>query len=444
VKAGKRGVVLAALFTLGIVSSLVATGPAGAVTPTVLTSGTAVTNVAGAADTEALYQLDVPAGNDVLTFQMSGGTGDADLFVRFGDIPTIDTYDCRPYLDGNNETCTFNAPAAGTWYVMVHGFSDFAGITLKGTYQQMPDFSIDVAPNAGSTPANTSVTATVSTTAVSGTANIALSASGLPTGATATFSPATVKAGSSSTMTITTTAATPTDTYPITITGTAGPKTHSVGYSLTVVDDLVTPLATGVPVTGIAGATGSDQLWRFDLPSGNNVLIFATSGGTGDVDLYARRGALPTTLAYDCRSHTHGNNESCVIDNPVAGRWYVMVHGYADFTDVSLTASYMNITALQNKKAIKDSGAAGSSKLWKISVPTGQKKLDIKLSGGTGHADLYVSYAKIPTTTVSDCHPARVGTREECVFTAPKAGGYYVLLNGAAAYNTVQLVAKFA
>ena len=35
-----------------------------------------------------------------------GGTGDADMYVRSGSQPTTSTYNCRPYLSGNNETCT--------------------------------------------------------------------------------------------------------------------------------------------------------------------------------------------------------------------------------------------------------------------------------------------------------------------------------------------------
>ena len=36
---------------------------------------------------------------------MMTGTGDADLYVRFGATPTASTYDCRPYLDGATEKC---------------------------------------------------------------------------------------------------------------------------------------------------------------------------------------------------------------------------------------------------------------------------------------------------------------------------------------------------
>ena len=35
---------------------------------------------------------------------MAGGSGDADLYVRYGSQPTTSSYTCRPYLNGNNET----------------------------------------------------------------------------------------------------------------------------------------------------------------------------------------------------------------------------------------------------------------------------------------------------------------------------------------------------
>jgi hypothetical protein len=63
---------------------------------------------------------------------------------------------------------------------------------------------------------------------------VSLSASGLPTGATASFSPTSVTAGASSTLTIATTAATPAGTYPISIAGTSASATHSTTYTLTV------------------------------------------------------------------------------------------------------------------------------------------------------------------------------------------------------------------
>ncbi len=67
------------------------------------------------------------------------------------------------------------------------------------------DFSISVSPTSGSTAAGGSVNATVNTATTSGNAQtVSLSASGLPTGASASFNPASVTSGGSSSMTITT------------------------------------------------------------------------------------------------------------------------------------------------------------------------------------------------------------------------------------------------
>src|SRR5690606_18608558 len=135
--------------------------------------------------------------------------GDADLYVRSGSAPTTTSYDCRPYQSGNNETCTFAAPTAGTYHVMVRGYSAFSGVTLTANY--------------------------------------------------------TVSSGGGSV------------------------------------------LASGVPVTGLSGAANSTRSWTIVVPSGRSSLSIAMSGGTGDADLYVRRGSAPTTSTYDCRPYLSGN-----------------------------------------------------------------------------------------------------------------------------------------
>src|SRR5262249_22350798 len=83
------------------------------------------------------------------------------------------------------------------------------------------DFSLTVSPSSASVTAGGSVTTPVSTAVTSGSAQtVNLSASGLPTGASATFNPTSVTAGNSSTLTISTSASTPAGTYTVTITGT--------------------------------------------------------------------------------------------------------------------------------------------------------------------------------------------------------------------------------
>jgi PKD repeat protein len=101
---------------------------------TVLTKGVPVTGLAAAAGASLNYTMVVPAGSTNLTFTISGGTGDADLYVKFGSAPTDTVYDCRPYLGGNAETCTFAAPSAGTYFVRLKAFSTFSGVSLVGNY----------------------------------------------------------------------------------------------------------------------------------------------------------------------------------------------------------------------------------------------------------------------------------------------------------------------
>src|SRR5207253_9008400 len=97
------------------------------------------------------------------------------------------------------------------------------------------DFSIAANPSSLSITQGSSGTSTMSTAVTSGTAQpVALSASGLPSGATASFNPASVSSGGSSTLTIATPASTPTGTSTVTVTGTGTSATHSTTVSLTV------------------------------------------------------------------------------------------------------------------------------------------------------------------------------------------------------------------
>jgi hypothetical protein len=97
------------------------------------------------------------------------------------------------------------------------------------------DFSVGVTPPSQSVTPGGTATYTVQTTVVSGSpGNVTLSASGLPAGANATFSPNPVAAGGNSTLTITTAPTTPTGTSTVTVTGTAGGGTRTASAGLTV------------------------------------------------------------------------------------------------------------------------------------------------------------------------------------------------------------------
>jgi hypothetical protein len=75
----------------------------------------------------------VTAGSP-LNVAIGGATasGDPDLYVRFNGPASINSYDCRPFLDGAVESCALTAPANATRaFVMVRGYAQGAyGLTV--------------------------------------------------------------------------------------------------------------------------------------------------------------------------------------------------------------------------------------------------------------------------------------------------------------------------
>jgi serine protease len=101
-----------------------------------------------------------------------------------------------------------------------------------------------------------------------------------------------------------------------------------------------TVLGNGVPLTGQSGAAGSSQYYTVQVPAGASNLVIASSGGSGDADLYVRAGSQPTTSTYDCRPYKSGNAESCTFATPTAGTYHVMLNAYAAYSGVTLQASW--------------------------------------------------------------------------------------------------------
>jgi hypothetical protein len=123
-------------------------------TGNVLQNGVPVSGISGTTGSQQFWTMNVPQGASNLQFQTSGGTGDADLYVRFSSAPTTSTYDCGPVTGDNNEICSFASPAVGTWHVMIDGYASYSGATLIGSYQTSPTCNSisDVEPNGAANP----------------------------------------------------------------------------------------------------------------------------------------------------------------------------------------------------------------------------------------------------------------------------------------------------
>jgi Zn-dependent metalloprotease len=100
---------------------------------------------------------------------------------------------------------------------------------------QNNDFSMGLNPTTGTVQPGASVSTTVVTNITTGTAqSVTLSASGLPAGVTASFSPATVQSGQSSTLTLSATASATPGAATVVVKGQGTTLSHTVDYALNV------------------------------------------------------------------------------------------------------------------------------------------------------------------------------------------------------------------
>jgi hypothetical protein len=218
--------------------------------------------------------------------------------------------------------------------------------TIVSEAAPSPDFSMSTSPASGSATQGGSATATISTAATGGdTESVALSASGLPSGVTASFSPTSVTAGGSSTLTIATGASTPTGTYPITVTGTGTAHTHTTTYTLTVTAPVTNDFSISVsPASGsvtqgssttasvsTAVASGTAQTVTFSatgVPTGATATFSPTSAtaGSGSTLTIATAATTPTgnyTInvvgTYPGGSPTHSASYTLTVTAPSTG-----------------------------------------------------------------------------------------------------------------------------
>jgi hypothetical protein len=140
-------------------------------------------------------------------------------------------------------TLTLNTSTSATarnYFPLITAFSanrlhDFQGTLTLSTSSTTPDFTISATPASQTIVAGNNTSYTVSTSAQNGfTGTVALSVSGLSSGASASFNPASINGSGSSTLNVTTTASTATGTDTLAITGASGSLSHATNVTLVV------------------------------------------------------------------------------------------------------------------------------------------------------------------------------------------------------------------
>ena len=255
-----------------------------------------------------------------------------------------------------------------------------------------PDFSLSASPTSLSIATGSSGTSTITITPKNGfTGSVTLSASGMPTGVTASFGTNPTTATSVLTLTASSTATLGTST--ITITGTSGALTHTTTVALTV-STTVTPdfslSASPNTLTIAQGSSGS-----------STVTVTPQSGFTGSVNLSAS--GLPTgvTAAFGTNptmttsvltltaSTTATSGMSTVTITGISG---ALTHT----TTVALTVSGSTLTAAPTMLSFNYTTGSPTPAAQPISVTATPTKLAFtaSVSGGT-----WLSAAPLSGTT---------------------------------------------
>lgn len=89
----------------------------------------------GLAGSSQFFTVNVPSGATNLVVQLSGGTPDADLFVKAGQAVSQSNFDCASQVLGNEELCSFSSPSPSTYNILVYGYRSYTGATLTASYR---------------------------------------------------------------------------------------------------------------------------------------------------------------------------------------------------------------------------------------------------------------------------------------------------------------------
>jgi len=303
----------------------------------------------------------------ISTAVAAGGAQSIDLSAAGLPAGATATFDPATITAGGSSTLTISTDAAtptGPFDITVTATGASATHTTNVALTVDPaisdDFSIAADPTSVTVTAGDSGTSTVSTAVTSGNAqSVDVSISGLPVGATADFSPASLTAGGSSTLTLSSDTTTAPGSYDLVITGTGPSATHTTPVTLVVNAPVANDFSViANPTSGsvTAGAStdasidtaitsGNAQtisLSATGLPSGttasfspNSISAGASATLTLATSSFTPAGAYTVTITATGSSQTHTTTYSLTVNAPIANDFSVT----ANPTSGSVTAS---------------------------------------------------------------------------------------------------------
>jgi len=324
-----------------------------------------------------------------------------------------------PSVSAGTHTYTASFPGNSTYAQLYFGK---VTVTASGSG---PDFSISASPSSQTVTAGAGASYTATVAPVNGfTGTVNLSVSGLPSGATGSFNPASVAGSGNSTLSVATSSTTAAGTYTLTITGTSGNLTHSTTVTL-VVNAAATPDFTlsatpssqtvtagngssyTTTISAVNGFTGSVNFSVSGLPSGATGSFNPTSvAGSGSSTLSVSTssttpaGTYTLTITGTSGSLTHSTTVTLVVNAPTAGDFSITGTPSSQTVTEGGTSSTTYTTTIT-----ATNGFTGTVSLSVSGLPSGVTGTFNPTSvAGSGHSTLSVSASsqgKVGTYTLT-------------------------------------------
>ena len=377
-----------------------------------------------------------PAGTASATLSVTGKNSfNGSVNLSVSGLPSGVTAVFSPASASTTTTSkvTFTATSsvtAGTYPLTITGTSGSLTSTAQiGLTAVVPSFSLSASPANLNVPQASSASSTISVSGQNGfSGSVSLSASGLPSGVTAAFSPATASTTTKSKVTFTATSSVPAGSYPVTINGTSGSLSASTQIGLTVVVPSFSLSASSASITAPQGGSASSTV----SVSGQNLF-------SGSVSLSASGLPSGVTAAFSpatATTTTASKVRFTVSSSVAAGSYPITITGASG--SLSGTAQ-IGLTVVVPSFSLSASATTlntpqGSSASSTISV-NGQNLFsgNVSLSASGLPSGVTAVFSPASTTNVSTVTFAATGTAT--------AGTFTVAVNGVSGSltNTVSL-----
>jgi subtilisin family serine protease/subtilisin-like proprotein convertase family protein len=212
--------------------------------------------------------------------------------------------------------------------------------------------------------------------------------------------------------------------------GIFNPNATAVTFTYQVDFDIIT-LTNGIPFTDVLPFGGTPRYFAYNVTTNASAVEYQLFGMDGDLNLVARRGALPTFFNNDFFSYNTGTNDESIIvftnGAPIAlqpGRWFLGVYNATtnpvnySIMATEFTNAFPQIIELTNGVPYVTTSAAvpGTAELYHYRVTTNANRAQFEIFGATGDYTLVaVKGLPLPNLFNWDYRSANNGTNDELI-----------------------------